>query len=440
MALPEYKAMKGFLHFDSIEAEKAVIGLVLCESLTLDDFIEFGVQSWWFRTQFHKAAWNTFLELRGRGDDVDVLTVTIEMHKTKTMNQEWGPGYVAGLSGDSGASSMWRSYARALRGHVKLRRLDNLQTKFGTMLESGHDAETVLAWLTAEKESIEKLVEDPPQTLSTLYEQVFADSTRFERPKPTQTGFDKIDQYTGGIYPDDFTVLGGESGVGKTAFLSCIFRNINREGTPVLLFSLEMGATILAMRVLSASARIPLKNIRDGQVDIEKLYDAVKKHSSETFFINTNTWTMAEVEAVARVMVRTKGIKVVGIDYLQLLDGSRGRGGNREQEISGLGRTCKRLAKENHIHVIGLSQIDENWKMGNRPPTRGNLRESKALGHHADNVWILYEKNELVICNIDKGRNNKTGEVKFGFLGAFTEFVPTNELASPEYQGEEPYF
>ena len=430
----------GSIHYDSVEAEKAVLGTVLFSNTTLDEFIEFGIQEWWFRTQFHRNMWSTFLELRGRGDEVDVLTVTIEMHKTKTLNQEWGPGYVAQLMSDCGAHSAWRSYARALRDHVKLRRLDSLQTKLKTMLESGLDAETVLSWLTNEKDAIERMVEDPPQTLSFLYEQVFADATKFERPKPISTGFAKIDQYTGGIYPDDFTILGGESGVGKTAFLSCIFRNINRAGTPVLLFSLEMGATILAMRILSASARLPLKNIRDGEVDIERLYDAVKEHSSETFFVNTNTWTMAEVEAISRVMIRTKGIRVVGIDYLQLLEGYKGKGGNREQEISALGRSCKRLAKENHIHVLALSQIDENWKQSNRPPTRGNLRESKALGHHADNVWILYQKDELVVCNIDKGRNNKTGQVKFGLLGAFTEFVPTNELASPEYQGEEPYF
>jgi replicative DNA helicase len=432
----------GSIHYDSLEAEKAVLGTVLFDSLILDEFIEFGVQDWWFRTQFHKNMWNTFIELRGRGDDVDVMTVTIEMHRTKALNQEWGPAYVAKLTRDCGAASAWRTYARSLRGHVKLRRLDTLQTKFKTMLEAGHDAETVLTWLTSEKESIENLVEDPPQTLKSLYEMVFADATRFERPRPVSTGFSKIDNYTGGLYPDDLTVLGGESGVGKTAFLSCIFRNVNREGTPVLLFSLEMGATILAMRILSASSRLPLKNIRDGAVDIERLYEAVKEHSSETFFVNTNTWTMAEVEAVARVMIRTKGIKVVGIDYLQLLGGNRSRQGNREQEISNLGRECKRMAKENHIHVIALSQIDENWKGSNRPPGRGNLRESKALGHHADNVWILYQKGEFVVCNIDKGRNNKTGSVDFGLLGAFTEFVPTNELARPEYYGEdsEPYF
>jgi len=439
MSVREFTHAYGNLHYDNLEAEKAVLGTVLCESLYLDDLIEFGIQDWWFRTKFHKDLWNTFLDLRGSGDDVDVLTVTIEMHRTKIMNQEWGPGYVAGLSGDCGPGSAWRSYARALRGHVKLRRLDTMQSKFKAILESGADAEEVLGWLTQEKDTIEKLVENPPQTLATLYEQVFADATRFDRPPPISSGFEHLDKFTGGMYPDDLTVIGGESGVGKTAFLSCVFRNINRQGTPVLLFSLEMGSTILAMRILSASARVPLRNIRDGVVDIEKLYDAVKEHSSDTFFVNTNTWTIAEVEAVARVMVRTKGVRVVGIDYIQLIEGYGKRGSNREQEISNIGRSCKKLAKESHIHVVALSQLDENWKGGNRPPGMGNLRESKALGHHSDNCWILYEKDGHVNLNIDKGRNNKTGIISFGLLGAFTEFVPLNQMATPEYQPE-PYF
>lgn len=417
MNLPYYEVSK---------IEQAVIGVCFLDAITLDELVEFGVKDWWFRSSANKKIWKTMCLLRERGDEVDIVNTSLEMEQQGTLSSlPAGPSYIAGCASEVASPSQAIHYARVFRKYVKLRMLNNFSTQLKSVSEQPNkEPEEILSFIKERLENIESMVEKPPETLRDLYNQVFAEIARFDRESPAFTGFEKIDGYIGGLYPHEMTVLAGESGIGKTAFLTSILNNVNKRGLPVALFSLEMGNTILAMRMLSSSARIPLKKIREGNVPLELMYDAVKAHASETFYVKTDCWCIEEIEATTRVLVRTKGVKLVGIDYIQLVEGLSGRNRNREQEISGIGRSFKKLAKDCGVHTIALSQLDDAW---DGKPTGRNLRESKALKHHSDNVLILYkpkrEMNGLVRCNIDKGRNNKTGDVSLGFIGGFTEFV-----------------
>lgn len=232
------------------------------------------------------------------------------------------------------------------------------------------------------------------------------------------------------------TIVAGESSIGKTAFVMGVLKHINMAfRAPILLFSLEMDATITAMRCLSADTHLRLTDIREGRVNVTALMDRIEKSASNNFFVDCNTWSIEAMESKTKYMVRKYGIKAVAVDYLQLADITLKGQTNREQEVSMLGRTCKKMAKDNNIHVFALSQLNEDWGgkfNDSHKPTGRNLRESKALKHHTDNLLILYKDRKdrrRINVNIDKARNNAQGEISLWFIGSQTRFVSSpNEV------------
>jgi len=265
-----------------------------------------------------------------------------------------------------------------------------------------------------------------------------------------RTGFYDLDRNTAGLQPGDLIILAARPSMGKTAFALNIAENVSvNEGLPVVVFSMEMGAAQLALRLVGSQGRIDQQHLRTGRLDNDewgRLTEAVERLSKSAVFIDeTPALTSPELRARARRQARQCGqLGLIVIDYLQLMAGS-GDGENRATEISEISRGLKALAKELHCPVIALSQL--NRSVESRPdkrPMMSDLRESGAIEQDADIIMFIYrdeyynkESKEPGVAEIiiAKQRNGPVGTTKLAFLRQWTKF----ENLAPDYQGPGEY-
>ena len=417
-------------YFFDNKVERLVIGTCLIDKTCISFFRGRGMKPQWFHHTNLKLLWCSMCELDDKGVDIDIVSVTLDIvekgHGDKVPAFE-----IAEIASDVTTSAQAEYWHSQLVEQVKLRRLFHLNTKFeGLLREQPADSEFLLGYLNESIENVMDSVEDDPESLEDIYHKMIRQMVNMDEVMKLNTGLSSLDEFIGPLYGSDMTIVAGESSIGKTAFVMGVLKHINHYlDVPVLLFSLEMDRIITAMRCLSSDSHIRLTDIREGRADVTALMDRIEQSSSRNFFVECNTWAMEAIEAKTKYMVRKHGIGAMAVDYIQLADMSLNAQSNREQMVSMIGRTCKKIAKDNGIHVFALSQLDEAWGgryNDSQKPTGRNLRESKALKHHTDNLLILYKDKKdarRVNVNIDKARNNAQGERSLGFIGSQTRFV-----------------
>jgi replicative DNA helicase len=252
------------------------------------------------------------------------------------------------------------------------------------------------------------------------------------------TGFTKLDQLTNGLQPSDLIIIAGRPSMGKTAFALNVGLNAaKRGGTTVAVFSLEMSAEQLGLRLLSAEAKVSGSKLRNGYLsdpDLENIGSVFGELSELPLYIDdTPAISALELRAKARRLKADFNLGLIIIDYLQLMSAGKGSFDSREQEVSDMSRSLKALARELHIPVVALSQLNrkvEDRKEGKRPQL-SDLRESGAIEQDADVIAFIYrdivynkEANELEAeIIIGKQRNGPTGKVRLTFLKDFTCFA-----------------
>ena len=239
-------------------------------------------------------------------------------------------------------------------------------------------------------------------------------SQNWDKITGLSTGLDDLDKKNDGLHPGEFIVIGAPTSCGKTALALNIIVHNAIAGIPAAFLSAEMMPAKLVVRSLCADARVNFKQISDQ--DIPKLTVSTGKISNSPIHIdNVNGFTIGQVRAYARRLKQQHGIKLLAVENIQLLSGD---GDNREQEIASISRGLKSIAMELNITVLGLSQLNDD----------GRLRESRAIGHDADTVWILSNDGKWeplvqpVDLKIEKSRDGETGVVKLTFLKTFTRF------------------
>lgn len=252
------------------------------------------------------------------------------------------------------------------------------------------------------------------------------------------TGFRDLDRITAGFQRNDLIIVAARPSVGKTAFALNVAQNVaTKTDENVAIFSLEMGAEQLVMRMLCAEGNIDAQVLRTGALtneDWKKLTMAMGSLSNAGIFIDdTPGIRVTEIRAKCRRLKQEYGLGMILIDYLQLIQGSGGKGENRQQEVSEISRSLKALARELQVPVIALSQLSRGVEQRqDKRPMMSDLRESGSIEQDADIVSFLYredyydketENQNMIEIIIAKQRNGPTGTVTLAFVKEFNKFV-----------------
>ncbi len=435
----------------NLEAEQSVLGSILLDNEVYAQ-IEGTLQAEHFYKESHRKIWRACERLFRRNEPMDLVTLTEELRQTGELETVGSVPYLIGLADSVPTAAYADSYARIVAEKAVLR---DLISASGSIMQTAYDqampleqildkAESGIFELSSNKRT--HAFEGMPSLVADSFAQI---NELFTNPDPItglRTGFKELDNMTAGLQPSSLNVLAARPSMGKTAFALTIGQAVAlREGTTVGIFSLEMSAVQLVMRMLCSEARVDMSRVRNGQLsdrDFQRLADTAGKMSEAKIFIDDAAeMTVMELRSRARRLMAEHDLGLVVIDYLQLMQGSsRGGGGeNRQQEISNISRGLKALARELDIPVLVLSQLSRAVESRpNKRPMLSDLRESGAIEQDADLVMFIYrdeyydphsEKQGVAEIILGKQRNGPVGTVELQFHNAHVRF---NDLAKQQ--------
>lgn len=442
----------------SIEAEQAVLGGILLDKDAWLKIVE-RIQADDFYRKDHETIFNAMAALEAEGKPYDIVTVAEWLENHQLLDQAGGLAYLAALAENTPSASNIAAYADIVRKRSVLRQLINVTHDIGETVFNpmGRTSEEILEHA---EQAVFEIAEQENrgrrnyQNINTLLSGALDKIDELFRKKNpitgVETGFDDFDLKTGGLQSSDLIIVAGRPSMGKTAFAINIAEHAAiKNNLTVAIFSMEMPAEQLAIRMIASLSRVDQHKIRTGSLnddDWPRLTSTVSMMQDKKIFIDdTPALTPAELRARCRRMVRESGLDLVIIDYLQLMQ-VPGTKENRATEISEISRSLKAMAKELNVPVVALSQL--NRSLEQRPdkrPVMSDLRESGAIEQDADVITFIYrdvvynedtpEKNKAEII-ISKQRNGPIGTVPLTFLGQYTRFENyTAEELPPYLQG-----
>ena len=382
---------------------------------------------------------------------VDIMTVTEELKRQGTLEEVGGPAYIIDLSSHVASSAHIEYHARILAQKFLARQL----ISFASVIETKAFDETI---------DVDDLMQEAEGSLFELSQKnMRQDYTQID-PVVRQavdilqkaaansggltgvpTGYNKLDDMTSGWQPSDLVIIAGRPAMGKTSFALSLAKNIAVDyQTPIAFFSLEMNNVQLVNRLISNVCEIEGKKILNGQLDDEewkRLDRNIRQLQNAPIYVDdTPGMSIFELRTKARRLVREKGVKVLMIDYLQLMNANGAKFGSRQEEVATISRSLKGLAKELDIPVLALSQLSRNVEsregIEGKRPQLSDLRESGAIEQDADMVLFVHRPEYYHIYTDEKGndlhgmaqiiiakhRKGATGDVLLTFRGEFTRF------------------
>ncbi len=430
----------------SIEAEQSTLGGLLLENHAWDKIGDMLRDDDFYRAD-HRLIWKHISKLIERGRPADVITVYESLDADNKAEDAGGLSYLNALAQNTPSAANIRGYAQIVRDRSVLRKLLGATDEIAGAVYNRQGRE-VRQILDEAESRVFQIAEDGARgkqgfvEIGPLLAQVrdrVQELHELNSPDVTgiATGFTDIDQKTSGLQRGDLVIVAGRPSMGKTAFSLNIAENVALDGGIVGVFSMEMGGTQLAMRMLGSIGRLDLHRLRTGRLDdnefskfataLERLQD-IKLHVDETPAL-----TALELRARARRLHRVYGkLDLLVIDYLQLMSASS-QGENRATEISEISRSLKALAKELNVPVIALSQLNRGLEQRtDKRPMMSDLRESGAIEQDADVILFIYrdevynpdkqENKGIAEVIIGKQRNGPIGRVELAFLGQYTKF------------------
>ncbi len=442
---------RGKLQPQVIELEEAVLGAMMIDKKGVDDVIDI-LQPDAFYKEAHKHIFEAIVQLFTDTQPIDLLTVSAQLKKNGKLDLAGGDFYLIQLTQKISSSAHIEFHSRIILQKFIQRSLIRISTE---IIEDSYDETTDVFDLLDKAES--KLYEvtqgnikrssETAQSLVLQAKKRIEEISKQEGLSGVETGFTNLDKLTSGWQPSDLIIIAARPAMGKTAFVLSMARNMAIDyGHPVALFSLEMASVQLITRLISSETGLSSEKLRTGKLEPHEwtmLSTKVKNLEKAPLFIDdTPSLSIFDLRAKARRLVSQHGIKIIIIDYLQLMTaGGNGKGGgNREQEISTISRNLKALAKELNVPVIALSQLSRavETRGSSKRPLLSDLRESGAIEQDADIVSFLYRPEYYKIDEWDddeasptagqaeimiaKHRNGGIENVRLKFLGHLGKF------------------
>jgi replicative DNA helicase len=434
----------------SVEAEQSLLGGLLLDNQAFDKIADLVTAEDFYRDD-HRRLFRHIAKLVEHGKPADVVTVAESIDGSEDKDRTGGPAYLGSLAQNTPSALNIRRYAELVRERSVQRRLAQVATEIAetALSPSGKD----VGQLLDEAESRIMEVGEGGQRATQGFESIQPVLARvFERidylyhqenksdVTGLPTGFVDLDEKTAGLQPGDLVIVAGRPSMGKTAFALNLAEHVGvKSGAPVAVFSMEMGATQLAMRMLGSIARVDQHKMRTGRLDDQewsRLSSAMSVlHEAPIYIDETGALNSLELRSRARRIYRQYGkLGLVVVDYLQLMSASsQKQGENRATEISEISRSLKSLAKELKVPVVALSQLNRALETRDQKrPMMSDLRESGAIEQDADMILFIYRdevyypdkpenkgKAEVII---GKQRNGPIGTVHLTFLGEHTRF------------------
>jgi replicative DNA helicase len=428
----------------SVESEQAVLGGLMLDAAAWDAVADI-VQSADFYRRDHQLVFGAIAELVENRSPCDAITIFEALGRKGLADDVGGLAYLARLARDTPSAANVRAYAQIVRDHSLLRQLvtaggeiasSALETQGRTPTELVEEAEQRV-FAIAERgarnrvgfQSVKELL---PQTIDRI-DMLHQNPGAFTG---VPTGYSELDRMTTGFQRGDLVIIAARPSMGKTTLAINIAENaaIDR-GMRVAIFSMEMSAEQITLRMISSLGRVAQGPLRTGQLSAEdwpRITTATEILSKANIYIDeTPALTPTDMRARARRLKREKGLDLIVVDYLQLMQVA-GTKENRTNEISEISRSLKALAKELHCPVIALSQLNRGVEQRTeKKPVMSDLRESGAIEQDADLILMIYReevyepntpRKGIADILITKQRNGPTGEVHLTFLGEFTRF------------------
>lgn len=450
---------KGKIPPQAIDLEEVVLGAMMIDKKGVDEVIDILSPDAFYKDA-HKYIFEAIFKLFENSEPIDLLTVSSQLKKDSKLDVVGGDFYLISLTQRVSSSAHIEFHARIILQKFIQRSLIKISNE---IIEDAYDetkdvfdlldqAEAKLYEVT--QGNIKKSTETA-QSLVIQAKKKIQDISNKEGMSGVPSGFDKLDKLTSGWQESDLIIVAARPGMGKTALTLSMARNIAvGQNIPVAFFSLEMASVQLITRLISSETGLSSEKLRTGKLEKhewEQLNVKVKALENAPLFIDdTPSLSIFDLRAKARRLASQYGIKMIIIDYLQLMTaGGSQKGGNREQEISTISRNLKALAKELNIPVIALSQLSRavETRGGSKRPLLSDLRESGAIEQDADIVSFIYRPEYYKIDEWDdeersptegqaefiiaKHRNGGLDNIRLKFIGHLGKFDNLDDFDTP---------
>ena len=440
----------------SLEAEQAVIGGLMLAGDKIFDQVASLVREGDFYRAEHRLIFSCLGRLAEEKEPFDPITICDDLSGRKELDKAGGSTYIADLATTTPSAANIEAYARIVRERATLRQLIEAADALKDRSYNPEGLESKDLVGEAEKRLLDiaeggpkdDALKDTDTLLKAALDRINELYESGGDITGVSTGFTDLDEKTSGWQKSDLIIVAGRPSMGKTAFaLNMVEHALFHTEAPLLIFSLEMPAQALMMRLLASVGRIELKKIRDGKLsgdEWDQLSRAATRLKGKKLFIDdTPGLTPTEVRARTRRLVREHGAPaMIMLDYLQLMRVA-GTGDNRVQEISEISRSLKQVAREFECPMIALSQLNRGVEQRqNKRPMNSDLRESGAIEQDADVILFLYRDEYYNEDSPDKGiaeviigkqRNGEIGTCRLQFEGKYTRF---NNLARDYFSGD----